>query len=68
LDREGQPFDDPAARKALFEGIRRTAGQVPVVEVDAHLNDPAFADAAAEALLRLLAAQEKARRLHGTSS
>jgi uncharacterized protein (UPF0261 family) len=68
LDREGQPFDDPAARKALFEGIRRTAGQVPVVEVDAHLNDPAFADAAAEALLRLLAAREKARRLHGTSS
>lgn len=55
LDRAGQPFDDPVARQALFEGIRRTAGQVPVVELDAHLNDPAFADAAAEALLELLA-------------
>lgn len=56
LDRAGQPFDDPAARQYLFEGIQRSvAGAVPVVELDAHLNDPAFADAAAEALLELMA-------------
>jgi uncharacterized protein (UPF0261 family) len=59
LDRAGQPFDDPAAREALFEGVRRTAGQVPIVELDAHINDPALADAAAEALLGLIAAKER---------
>ncbi|MBI5433065.1 MAG: Tm-1-like ATP-binding domain-containing protein [Planctomycetes bacterium] len=56
LDRAGQSFDDPTARKALFDAIRSNAGAVPVLELDLHINDPAFADALANALLSMLAA------------
>lgn len=56
IDRESQPFDDPIARRALFEAIRATCGAVPVTELDQHINDRAFAEAAANALLELLRA------------
>ena len=55
IDRTGQPFDDPAARAALFEGIRATAGSVSIIERPEHLNDPGFALAAAEILIAALA-------------
>jgi uncharacterized protein (UPF0261 family) len=55
IDAEGQPLDDPAARQALFDAVRRAAGTVEVIELDLHINDPAFADAAAQKLLALLA-------------
>ncbi len=54
IDRAGQPFDEPAARTALFDGIRRSRGSVELIELDQHINDPAFADAAAERLLAML--------------
>ena len=54
IDRAGQPFDDPRARQALFDGIRRTAGETEVVALDCHINDPAFADAAAAKLIELM--------------
>jgi len=54
IDREGQPFDDPEARQALFAALRENAGDVPVEEHDLHINDPAFAEAAANRLLDLL--------------
>jgi uncharacterized protein (UPF0261 family) len=48
----GQPFHDPAADEALFSALRQHLGaNVPVVELDAAINDPAFARACAEALL-----------------
>ncbi|MCK6446435.1 MAG: Tm-1-like ATP-binding domain-containing protein [Planctomycetes bacterium] len=56
IDREGQSFDDPTARRALFDAIHAHAGQTRVEELDMHINDPAFADALANALLSLLAA------------
>ncbi len=56
IDREGQPFDDPAARARLFAGIRARCGAVPVTELDQHINDPEFAEAAARALLALMRA------------
>lgn len=55
IDHFGQPFDDPAARSALFTGIREMAGVVPVIECPQHINAPEFARAAADALLRMLA-------------
>ena len=55
IDRTGQPFDDPSARAALYEGIRATAGSVSVLERPEHINDPEFARVAAETLLALLA-------------
>ena len=44
IDRVGQPFDDPVARQALFEAIRRTAGTTEIVTLDHHINDPEFAE------------------------
>ncbi|MEM7311182.1 MAG: Tm-1-like ATP-binding domain-containing protein [Planctomycetota bacterium] len=54
IDREGQPFDHPEARRALFEAVRANAGEVRVDELDLHVNDAAFAETAAAALLELL--------------
>ncbi|BCS32536.1 hypothetical protein TBR22_A17500 [Luteitalea sp. TBR-22] len=46
LDAPGQPFHDPAADAALFDALRQhVAPRVRVIEVDAHINDAAFADA-----------------------
>ncbi len=60
IDREGQPFDDPEARQALFTSLRESARGVDVVELDMHINDPAFADAAVTKLLDLMG--RKARK------
>ncbi len=54
IDRQGQPFDDPAARGALFGAIRAHCGAAEVVETQQHLNDPGFAEAAAERLIAML--------------
>ena len=54
IDREGQPFDDPIARRALHDSIRSAARGVEVDELDLHINDPAFADAAARKLIELM--------------
>ena len=79
IDKEGQPFDDPAARKALHDAIRSGVQQrlrlrraseasraaasgggapravrIDVTELDLHINDPDFADAAARKLLELM--------------
>lgn len=44
IDCPGQPFQDPNADGALFEAIRTNINsKVKLVEVDAHINDPAFA-------------------------
>jgi uncharacterized protein (UPF0261 family) len=56
IDREGQPFDDPAARDALFQAIRRQHAAVELVELDQHINDAGFAEAAARKLLELMSA------------
>ena len=52
--RKGQPFDDPAARQALFDALRKSAGATSVVELDRHINDPEFAEAAALQLIELM--------------
>jgi uncharacterized protein (UPF0261 family) len=54
IDREGQPFDDPAARRALHDAIRAGLPGRDVRELDLHINDVAFADAAAHALISLM--------------
>lgn len=60
IDRAGQPFDDAVARTALFQSIRHNAGDTEIVELDAHINDPAFAEAAASQLLAMLKADANA--------
>ena len=55
IDREGQPFWWPEADAALFASLRQWVGPgVELVELDLHVNDPAFAEAAAGTLLRLM--------------
>jgi uncharacterized protein (UPF0261 family) len=62
IDREGQPFDNPAARQALFAGIRRTAGTTEIVTLDSHINDPEFADAAAARLIAMMKTRTRVTR------
>jgi uncharacterized protein (UPF0261 family) len=51
----GKPFHDPIADESLFASIRQHLRQgIPLVEVAAEVNDPAFASACAEALLAML--------------
>jgi uncharacterized protein (UPF0261 family) len=48
-----QKFSDPAADKALFENLKRDLRKdIPVIEMDCTINDPAFADACARTLLK----------------
>jgi uncharacterized protein (UPF0261 family) len=55
IDRAGQPFWWPEADAALFDSIRHWIGpQVKLIELDLHINDAEFADAAARTLLELL--------------
>ena len=54
IDNEGEPFDDPAARQALYDGIRSTRAATELIELDHHINAPAFAEVAANKLLALM--------------
>ena len=54
IDAAGQPFDDPEARQALYGAIRDHAPGVEILEMDHHINDPEFADAAVGKLFELM--------------
>jgi uncharacterized protein (UPF0261 family) len=54
IDCAGKPFDDPEARSALFGVLRRTHGNTKLIELDHHINDPEFAEAAARQLIAML--------------
>ena len=62
IDAEGMPFHDPIADKALFDALRThlDRSKVELVELDLHINDPAFADAMADRLLEMLEARHLA--------
>jgi uncharacterized protein (UPF0261 family) len=55
IDADGKPFWWPEADRALFESIRLwKSPHVELIELDLHINDPAFAQAAADKLLQFL--------------
>ena len=56
IDKPGQPFHDPEADAALIGALREGVdrGKVEVHEVDADVNDPAFATAMADRLHELI--------------
>jgi len=54
IDHEGQPFDDPPARDALLDALRRNRGSVELIEVNQHINAPEFAETAALQLIELM--------------
>jgi uncharacterized protein (UPF0261 family) len=56
MDAEGKPFYDPDADRVLFETLRTNLRPaIRILEVDAHINDPAFAEAVSHEMLALLA-------------
>lgn len=54
IDAPGQPFDNPAARQALFDSLQQQGPQLEQVVLDLHINDPEFAERMARHLLQLL--------------
>jgi len=55
LDSEGDRFWDPAADRACYDAIKRNLKPgIPVIEVEANINDPEFSGKVAETLLDLL--------------
>ncbi len=50
----GKPFHDAAADEALFGALRAGCKRTPIKEFDLEINDPAFARACAEELVRLM--------------
>ncbi len=59
LDAPGQPFEDPDARRALVDALlaQLSPSGVSVSRTPDHINDPSFADRAADELLALLTAR-----------
>jgi len=63
LDSEGQAFWDPEADRACFDAIRATLRpEIPFIEVDGNINEPAFAERAVELLLGMLRQPSPIRR------
>jgi uncharacterized protein (UPF0261 family) len=63
LDGDGQMFEDRAADQAMFDAIKANLRQdIPVVEMDANINDPAFAAKAVEMMLGLIEQAAGSRR------
>jgi uncharacterized protein (UPF0261 family)/ABC-type branched-subunit amino acid transport system ATPase component len=61
LDAPGQPFHDPAANEALFSAIRsafKPTSNRQLIDVPSNINDPAFAEAAVEALRTVVGSKE----------
>lgn len=61
LDSPGGDFWWPEADRALYEAIRaHLRADIPIVALDLNINDPAFADAAAERLLKYVGTPKQA--------
>lgn len=55
IDRDGQPFWWPEADQALFASLRLWCSpSIKLIELDMHINDPEFAQAAAKTLLAMV--------------
>lgn len=61
IDCEGQPFDDPAARQSLADALKANLKGAELVELDCHINDPEFAEAAARKLIEMIRTLERNR-------
>jgi uncharacterized protein (UPF0261 family) len=71
LDSPGGPFWDPDADQACYDSIRSGLKQgISVIQIDANINDPIFADRASGVFLELSEAARRtaagARRLEGS--
>ncbi len=54
-DRENLPHWEPEGNRAFIESLKaRLSPSIPLVELDAHINDPAFIDPVADAFLSMM--------------
>ena len=69
LDSEGGEFWWPEADAALYEALRKDLRpEIPVVALEANINDPQFADRAVQELLALIKTRAASRAPQPTSS
>jgi len=55
IDAPGQPFFYPEANQSFIETLKRNLpSRIPVIEKDAHINDPSFAQDVTQGLQKLL--------------
>ena len=57
IDADGQPFDDPAARKALYEALANTVKETDnrkLIHSPLHINDPDFAQLAVQSFEEII--------------
>jgi uncharacterized protein (UPF0261 family) len=63
IDAEGKAFWWPEADAALLQSLRNwISPRVELIELNLHINDPAFAEAATGKLLAMLSARPQAKR------
>lgn len=54
-DREGEPLYDPEGNRAFGEALRKALKpEIEVIEVDAHINEPRYADSAVTLLEKMM--------------
>jgi uncharacterized protein (UPF0261 family) len=59
IDAAGGIFYQPETDKVLFEALKKhAASHIPVVEVDAHINDVAFSEKAVQTLLAMMQTEQ----------
>lgn len=62
-DEEGGPFFDPDADQAFCKVLRKELrSDIPLIEIDAHINDPAVAEFAVQTLLAISSEETKTRQ------
>jgi uncharacterized protein (UPF0261 family) len=66
LDKAGGPFDNPAARSALYDALQRSLTNCEVIKLPHHVNDAPFAETAAARLIELI--QTAKKESHGPVS
>lgn len=55
IDAPGGPFWWPEADEAFCRSLKRSLRpDIPIIEIDANINDPIFAERCAQELLRLM--------------
>jgi len=57
-DREGHPHWEPEGNQALVDALKKHLGpRIPVIELDAHINDPGFIDPVVDEFISMMASR-----------